>query len=85
MEKDIIFCKTAVEEHKNIKKHAQDMNFYAKVVWKVAGLKLLQKKHGDESKKWEELEKQGVEYHYVEPELKQSGLIKLCEHKHAKM
>jgi hypothetical protein len=63
----IIFCKTAVEDHENIKKPRQDMSFYAKVVWKVAGLKTMKKNYEEP------------------PQVEQSGLIKICEHKQCAM
>jgi hypothetical protein len=85
MEKEHILCEYIAENHKNIKKHVQDMNFCAKVVWKVAGLGDFQKKLDAEWDKYFELEEQGVEYDLDTPEVQQSGFIKLCEHKHAKM
>jgi hypothetical protein len=79
MEKEIVFCKSAVEDHQHIKKDALDMKFNAKVVWKVGGLGNFMKYGELEWHKWEEPN------FLVSLQLKQSGFIKLCEHKHANM
>jgi hypothetical protein len=81
MDKPTLICEYAQKEHGSNKPYVHDVDIIGQISWKVAGLESFRKKLKAERKKLEKNDYYDLDF----PKVRQTGLMKLCEHRHAKM
>jgi hypothetical protein len=85
MDKPTLICDSVEEKHGSNKPYVHDVNLIKKVSWKVVGFSLFRKKCKAVEEEIDRLQDQGIFDIIDFPEVLQIGLMKLCEHRSAKM